>query len=219
MRTIDSAILAALEAREGLIARSALWIVARNRTTGDAYPAGFWTGDDDATLAVGAEERPYRGAGALIGIEQIVFGSGVAVRSLRAELNALHPEVQAALAAADPRLARVEIHQVFFAATTRAQLGAPVRVFRGTVDQVPRSVAPPGGQAALTLSLVSSARDLTRALPMVKSDAGHRARWNSDGFRKYADVSGAPVWWGEKRAAPKTSGTPGGSSGSGGLGG
>ena len=197
MRIYDAATAAYLSAREGVIARTLVWITARNRISGSAETAGFWNGLDDLTITVDGQPRLYRGAGALMSVEGISAGVGLEVRVVQVTLSPLAPEVAQVLRGYDPRLAPVEIHRALFDLGTGALVGAPHRTFRGAVSDL--SIVT-GEDAQATLSLVSAARDLTRSVSAYRSDASMRQRAATDSFRAYADISGeVDVWWGEKR--------------------
>lgn len=214
MQSLDPAELAELEARAGVVARTLLWVVARDRATGDPEPLGLWDGDDVQSFTIASEGRVYFGP-ALMPLPPIEGGVGLDVRMLRIPVPHLAPEVQQMLRGYDPRLARVEIHRALFKADTRALLAPPRRIFKGWVEEAPIFTAAEGAEGSAELVLASAARALTRVLPLYRADADQRARASGDRFREYASTAGLrDVWWGERQvrgqdAAPVT--RPGGS--------
>lgn len=187
-----------------------VWIEARNRATGAPERLGLWTGLDAREFVVDGEARTYAGAGAVLAVEDIITQAGVAVQMQRAGLAILTPEVETLLRGYDARLAPVEIHRARFDPVTH-ELVDVTRAFRGHVDEMTESLGPKAGTSALSVVLASSARALTRLVPLRKSDAT-LASYGEDRFFRYAEVSGAaPIWWGQKPA--KRDGSSGGVSG------
>lgn len=190
---------AAAFAATGLVARTLFWVRARDRATNAEEALGLWTGDDHQEFTIGGVERTYYGAGGVVAIDPIVMTSGLTVRSQRAEFSPLAPEVMEMVRTYEPRFAPVEIHRALFDPDTMNLVDEPHRVFRGWIDGIRVDTPAVGGSGRIELSLVSTARALTRTLAAKKSDETQRRRSN-DRFRRYADVSGSvDVWWGETR--------------------
>ena len=75
----------------------------------------------------------------------------------------------------------------------------PHRVLTGFVDEVDLGTPAAGGTSSCVLGIATSARVLTQALALKKSDETQRLR-SGDRFRRWGDVSGAvDVWWGAVR--------------------
>jgi hypothetical protein len=205
MRDYGTAIETHLAAGEGVAPRHLLWIEAKNRTTGEIEATGFWNGKDTREFVVNGETRTYFGAGALLGIDPIIGSVGLNVRMQRVRLAQVAPEVMQAIRGYDVRLAPVEIHRVHIDPVKGVQIGAPVRVFKGSVDEAPIPKPAVGQEASLEMTLASAARALTRTLTAKKSDAAQRRIDPTDRGREYATISGAVgVFWGvlHKRGAP-----------------
>lgn len=201
MRSYDPAEIAHLQSRSGIRARLLVWIVARDRETGDPVPYGFWNGDDDQTFVIGAESRAYHGVGALLGMDDLVIETGLKVRRMSVWLATAHPTVIAAAMGYDLRLAPVQIHRVLTDPLSHQQIAPPHRIWKGTVDAAPR-VHPAGGLSPgkITIAVASAALALTRPLPAKYSDEAMRQRGGDDRMFRYSDVSGkVPVYWGEER--------------------
>lgn len=201
MKSYSPTLLSTLQRRDGLVAKSLLWVRGRNRTTGLEEPMGLWTGDQDTVFTISGQPRTYAGEGALLPIENLVVRSGVDVRLQRVLLNPLDPAVAYLVRALDIGLAPVEIHRALFDPSTGGTLiEEPHRVWKGYVDQSPITTPEIGGGAMVELTLASSARALQRGLTIVKSDAVQQQR-AGDRFRQYGDVSGSvKIWWGASRS-------------------
>ena len=110
------------------------------------------------------------------------------------------PEVALLLRGYDGRLAPAEVHRALLSPETGQPVAAPIRVFRGWVDEVTLRTGAVGGAGEATVTLASAARGLTRALTLTRSEAEMRRRTPGDAFRRYTDIAGeVGVWWGEKR--------------------
>lgn len=199
MRNYDPATAAHLGGARDIVAHVLVWITARDRTTGAAESIGFWTGDDHQDFVIAGENRTYFGAGDMLEVPAITAETGLQVRMHSLRLAALAPEVALALRGHEPRLAPVELHRVLYHALTGVQVAEPHRVLAGWIDEAQITTPEIGGQGSATITIASSARALTRTLPICKSDAQQRLR-SGDRFRRYVDVSGAvDVVWGAAR--------------------
>lgn len=198
MKTFSPALLAYLQRRDGIVAKSLLWVRGRNTGTGVTEPIGLWTGDQDSDFTIRGQVRRYAGEGALRPPETIVHRAGVDVRLLRVVLNPLDETVKYMLFALDIGLAPVELHRAFFDPLSGALIEEPQRVWKGFVDQSPVPVAQIGGQSTVEITLASSARNLHRGLTLTKSDAVQRLR-GGDEIRQYGDLEDVKVYWGAKR--------------------
>lgn len=208
MRALPASLLAHLAARKDLIVRQALWIEARNRSTGAAETIGLWTGDADISVTVGAVARTYIGAGGLLELPEMSIGVGLDVRSYGVTVSAIAPEAQQALQGYDARLARCDIHSLFFdPEAPNTLLSVPVRKFVGWIDAADMIEGRDGSFVA-NLTLVSQARGLSVAVQAFRSDATYRAQRADDAIGRYASVADTPVYWGQarERAGGSTSG-------------
>lgn len=176
-----------------------LWIEAKNRETGVTETLGLWTGSEDRQFLFGSVTRLYHGAGTVLGVDDLVSRVGVGVQMQSARLGLLAPEVEDLIRGYDARQAPVEIHIARFDPENHGLLDV-TRVFKGWLDHATVSDGAKGGNASLVARLASSARSLTRRVPLRRSDTAQQAAHPGDAFLRYADVSGAvSVWWGMKR--------------------
>jgi len=200
MRSYDAPTLAALQTRAGIIARVLLHVTARNRTTGDPEELALWTGGYDRSFTIGGTPRDYTGAGAITQVSPITTQSGLVVRMQRVTLSPLSQVVADLIATYDARFAPVEIHRALFSTEDGTLIAEPHRVYKGFIDEVEITIPEAGGDYSCGITIASTARLLTRTLPLKKSDATQQLR-SGDRFRRYVDISGSVgVWWGEKRS-------------------
>lgn len=198
MRDFDATTDAYIGGRTDIVARHLLWFTARNRTTGASETMGLWTGDDTRTFTVDSESRVYYGAGSVLEVEPIASGVDLEVRMLQVRLVGLTPEVAQLVRGYDTRLAPVVIHRMLLDLDSREPIAAPIRVWRGSVEEVSIRT---GAAHSVDMRLASDARRLTRTLALFRSDGAMRTRSASDRFREFVDLAGRiPVWWGRERA-------------------
>lgn len=206
MRVYAPEILTLLQRRQGLLTHVLVWITARNRDTGASESVGLWTGADHEVFAIGGQSRTYYGAGAMLGMDALTARAGLEVRTHSVTLSALSPEAVAALRVYDPRLAPVEIHELYCDPTTELQVADPVRVFKGTIMEAPISQGADGGDSVATLNIASASWALTRGLTVKRSNGALVSRAPGDRFREYADLGRAvETVWGESRSEAQTS--------------
>lgn len=196
MRAFAPAVMNHLKARSSVDVRFLIWVSARNRSTGAITPVGIWSGEYDRSFSIGGAARLYKGGLGTFAPPAIHYGVGLDVRMLRIPFASIAPEWETVFRDLDARLARVELHRVFFNPQTGLALGAPDRLFKGRVDEMPISRPALGQEAQGELVIASTARMLTRSVPVLKSDASQRQR-GGDRFARYADVSGSvTIKWG-----------------------
>jgi hypothetical protein len=201
----SEASIAYLARREKVVFRWLLWISAKDRVTGLPVNVGFWSGADDRTFVASGQSRPYTGIGELLSVPSLTFEPGPVVRIQTLELKAFSQELEDVISLYDARQAKTELHLALFDAETM-NLVSVERALRGRLDGAPARIGRLGSPSGLRLQIASAARLMTLNLPHKKSDAIQSKRQVngvSDGFRKYASVSGAvTVWWGEQRVVP-----------------
>ena len=179
----------------------AIYITARNRTTGLAEEMGLWTGREDISVTIGGDVRTYTGAGPVVMFPPIRTRVGLTVQMQTVKLAALSDEVENAIRLYDSRLAPVEIHVIRFNADTGDFIGVD-RVFRGSIDKAPIITPQKNGEGGgASISIVPSSRSLTRGLTVKRSDESQKLRSN-DRFFRYADVAGkVERFWGTARVS------------------
>ena len=201
MRQFDTATAATFADQEGFAFHLLVWIVARNRETGEDEAIGLWTGEDVAQFTVDGETRTYYACGNALEVDPIVMQPGYDVRSQRITLGGINEAVQQAVRNYEPRFCPVELHRAVFSISTHELVAAPHVMFRGSVDELNLPVPEKGGTATGSMTIVSSARAGTRTLSLRKSDEAQQAAHPGDAFRQYIAISTAvPVWWGELRS-------------------
>lgn len=197
MKTLDAAVLTYRQSRQATLVRNLLWVTATDLSTGNPVSIGFWNGDDNATIQVGGVGRLYYGAGTIIGVEPLVYTSGITVQMQHVQLSAITPEVETALRGYDTRLAPIEVHQIDLDPASGNVIGTPFSAFKGWIDELSINEAAIGGSYVGDLTLASSTRALTKNLTLTKSDAALEARNAGDTFRVDASIAGViPYNWG-----------------------
>lgn len=201
MRVLAPEILTLLQRRQGLLTHVMMWITAKNRSTGAAESIGLWTGADHQDFVIRGQTRTYYGAGNLLGMDALTARAGLEVRTHKVTVSALSPEVVTALRVYDPRLAPVEIHELYCDPTTELAVADPVRVFKGTVIEAPISQGPEGGEHIAEITMASAAWALTKGLSVKRSNGALVARSPGDRLREYSDLGRAVATvWGEHRS-------------------
>ncbi|MEL7167358.1 MAG: hypothetical protein AAGL96_17980 [Pseudomonadota bacterium] len=182
-----------------------VWVVARNRSTGDEETIGFWTGDDHREFTISGQARTYLAAGSLLKVQPIVGEVGVRVRTTRLTFSGASPEFKQAVAQYETNDAPCRFHVADFYADTHQLVAEPQRRYKGFIKGIdyPRPALSSDGQPGFSeaeVSVQSAARVLTRSLPLKKSDEALQGRHANDRFRRYIDVSGSvETVWGENR--------------------
>lgn len=185
--------------RRGTHGEILLWITARNRQTGAYESIGIWSGDDHDQFLIGQEVRTYFGAGSFIDIPPIRAGIGFQVRQTRIKLAPFADEVQQLMRIYEPRLAKVEVHSQPFDIDTGNPLGNPKRMLKGYITKAPEDLGAIGSDSTQEIVVVTSARDLTTTLPLMRSNEELQKRNPDDLFREYSDVAGDwTVPWGQR---------------------
>lgn len=202
MRVLAPEILTLLQRRQGLLTHVLVWLTAKNRDTGASESIGLWTGADHTEFVIRGQTRTYYGAGNIVSMDPITSRAGLEVRMHKVTVSALSPEVVTALRVYDPRLAPVEVHELYCDPTTELAVADPVRVFKGTVIEAPISQGADGGEAVAEITMASAAWALTKGLTVKRSTGALKARAPSDEFRAYTDLGRAvSTVWGEERSA------------------
>jgi hypothetical protein len=202
MRTIDSTVNTALQQRS-LKARTFLYIIAKDRATGDPAPVGFWNDVGNLTVPVidGISgitvARDFFGSGRLIGIDDIPLTSDISVREISGTLSQVDQTTQNAVRLYDAKFAPVQIYRGIYDPAKHILINAAVCRFVGFIDLVEILTPKEGEFGSINVKMVSHAREMTRASTDVRSDESQKARSAGDAF--YADVGVAPEWemfWG-----------------------
>lgn len=201
MRDYDSGFVSALAAArdQGLAPVWFLWVVARDRDTGDPEPLGFWSGDEDITLTVGlpdgsTDERSYLG-GCGLSIAGIEYVADLTDTPVTATLSQIAPAAQELVRGLEARLAYCEIHCTVM--TGRAFASAPQLQWVGILDDAPISTPQAGSDGAITLSIRSELMVMLGATnPAKSSDAHQKRRSAGDRFNEYAaTIRSRSVQW------------------------
>lgn len=188
--------------------RDFIWLVVRNRLTGDEVTAGFWSdvGAVDAQVinpqTQEAETRAFAGAGTLISVSPIPLVSNLSVQSVSVELSQVS-DADALIRAYDARQGRVEIYRGLFEVGSMVQAQPAFPRFFGFIDDPEIKTPRENDDGGIVLNCVSHTQEMVRSNPATRSDAYQRQRVANDSFRRHAAVVGSwDVKWGTAEVAP-----------------
>ncbi|ETR79296.1 hypothetical protein X566_01555 [Afipia sp. P52-10] len=197
MRSISADNLAALRARR-LMARDFLWLVARDRDTGEPVADGQWSdvGPIDAPvidpMTGGPVTRRFFGSGTLTKISDISLVANLRAQTVTIKMSQVHDRVQEIVRAYDCRRARVEIFRGLYNPVTQALVAPALARFFGFVDKIdiktPAENDNNGG--SVTFSCESHIQALTRSNPDLRSHESQQLRMPGDAFYKDTNVVG-----------------------------
>lgn len=180
---------------------SARWLISitvMSRTNTAISQIHLSTFEGDLRINIGGL-RNYVGAGAILGIPEIVYETGTVIQNQRFTLSILSPEVIKAVKTLSPRLSPVEMRLAFFDIETGKIIDTPV-AYEGTTDDI-KIIE--GENARCEMVVASLNRSGTQTLPHKKSDSAQRERTiysysTPDDGRKYASVAGTvSISWGQ----------------------
>ena len=208
MRIIPASTQALLEART-LVSRDFMRITGRVRATGAPISEHFWSDigtisaqvvDADTGLVV---THTFQGVGALISIDAIPMVSNLTVHEISVTFSQLDDRINELLRVYDIRQAKVEIYRGEFDPATMTMVEPAAARFVGFVDGAPVETPAEGGEGSITLKCVSTAQELTRSNPDMRSHESQQLRAPGDGFyRDTTSVGDLVIFWGGKRERP-----------------
>lgn len=204
MREISAANQDALEAR-ALVARDFLWIVARDRDTGDPVPDGMWSDVGNVTAEVvdpetgDPDEREFFGSGTLIQIDDIPLVSNMSVQNVTIRMSQVEDRVEALVRTYDVKQARVEIFRGLFDPATRLLVSPAECRFVGFVDLVEIETPSENNEGGVVLTCVSHSQEITRSNPDTRSHESQILRSGTDNFFEDSGTVGDwEMFWGRK---------------------
>jgi len=205
MRSFSSMLQNALLNRS-VVFRDLLWLIPRDRETGNPAPYGFWSGVGDISTQVinplsgSAVTRNFEGAGALISISDIPAVSNITVQTVTVRISQLNDDTQAVVRGYDLKQARVEIYSGYFDPVSRALLEPAFCRFQGFVDEAPVTTPKEGDDGYIELTCTSHTSELTRTNPDTRSHDSQQLRAPGDAFFKdVVAVSDWNIFWGQKQ--------------------
>ena len=209
-RNLSAANVAALQERR-LVARDFLWIVARNRLTGELVPDGMWSDYGDVSAQVInpntgiAETREFYGSGTLVQISDIPLVQNLTVQNITISMSQIVDHVQQLVREYDIRQAPVEIYRGLFDPDTR-QMVAPAECrFVGFADNLVITTPSENEEGAAVLTCVSHTQEMTRANAETRSNETQVLRNATDAFYKDAATTITwKVWWGSQKGVVPT---------------
>lgn len=204
MRVIPVSTQALLEAQT-LVVRDFMRITGRVRATGEPITECFWSdvGDVSAQVMDADTGQPvsytFQGVGALIAIDPIPMVSNLTVHEVEVKFSQLDDRINELLRVYDIRQARVEIYRGEFDPETMRMVEPAASRFVGFVDGAPVETPAEGGEGSVSIKCVSSAQELTRSNPDMRSHESQQARAPGDDFyRDVTTVADLVIFWGRK---------------------
>lgn len=204
MRIIPVSTQALLEAQT-LVARDFMRITGRVRETGAPITEGFWSDVGDVSAQVIDAETglvtsyDFSGVGSLIGIDPIPMVSNLTVQEVEVAFSQLDDRINELLRVYDIGQAAVEIYRGEFDPVTMRMVEPATSRFVGFVDGAPVETPAEGGEGSISIKCVSSAQELTRGNPDMRSHESQQVRAPGDDF--YQDVTSCAdlvIFWGRR---------------------
>lgn len=204
MRVIPVSTQALLEAQT-LVVRDFMRITARERATGNPVTEAWWSDvgdvnaqviDADTGLTVAYD---FQGVGALIAIPPIPMVSNLTVQEVEVQFSQLDDRINELLRVYDIRQAKVEIYRGEFDPETMVMVEPATSRFIGFVDGAPVETPSEGNEGSIKIKCVSSAQELTRGNPDMRSHESQQDRAPGDDF--YKDVTSCAdlvIFWGKR---------------------
>lgn len=201
-RQISAATQALLEAQT-LVTRDFMRITGRTRDTGAPVSDAFWSGvgaisaqvvDPDTGLIV---SHDFQGVGALIAIDPIAQVSNLTVQEIEVTFSQLDDRVNELLRLYSIKQAKVEIWRGEFNPDTGRMVEAAGLRFVGFVDGAPVETPAEGGEGSVKVKCKSTAQELTRGNPDLRSHESQQDRAAGDDFFKDVTAVGdLVIFWG-----------------------
>lgn len=180
MRDFAGSVLTALAQRH-LKRRLFIWCEARNATTGDPEPVGFW--DDIGNVEVNG--RTYFGSGHVVKVDKIAAKSSLTIPSLTITFSGLAPEAIAVVRENAISQAPIEVLLGIFDVDTGALLDTLYLLFKGFVDSVTVETPEAGGLSNIIFTCESISRALTIKSTETRSPSSQEERDPDDRFYEY----------------------------------
>lgn len=204
MRVIPVSTQALLEAQT-LVVRDFMRITARVRDTGAPITEGFWSDLGDVSAQVIdadtglATSYDFKGVGALIAIDPIPMVSNLTVQEVGVQFSQLDDRINELMRVYDIRQAKVEIYRGEFDPASMRMVEPATSRFVGFIDGAPVETPSEGNEGSISIKCVSSAQELTRGNPDMRSHESQQARAPGDDF--YEDVTACGdlvIFWGRR---------------------
>lgn len=206
MRNQPTAITEVLEAAttDSLVIRKAIWIEARNRSTGLPEGVGVWSGNEDIGLTVieGREgqtvTRPYYGSGNLLTVSDIPLVSDFTVQTVTIDLSQIADVARKVTREYDVHRAYVEIHEILLDPVTGQPVAPDEAIFMGIVDGAPHKTPSIGGSGKASLKVVSEVMAMLTRTSAEKASYEAQKLREGDELNLYAgQVETWDIAWGQ----------------------
>lgn len=203
MKELSASAQAALASGQ-IVPRDFLWLTVRDRSTGNPFSQGFWSGIGAVTADVinpitrATENRAFVGAGGLISVSAVPSISSLTVQQITVQMSQIGaPETL--LQNYHARQGGVQIFRGLFAVGGAVQLDPAFPRFNGLIDTVEMVTPSENENGSMILRCVSQAQQMIRFNPATRSDAYQRLRSGNDSLRRHVATVG--TWtlnWGNR---------------------
>lgn len=188
--------------------RTFIWLVAKDRTTGEPVTDGYWNDHGRITIEVldpetgSVVEREFYGSGGLVNVSEIPRVLDITVQTLSVTLTQLASRVNDLLRTYDLRIAPVTIFRGIYNPRTNVLIAPAYSRFHGFVNKVTIKEPPAGEEGAdAVLDCVSHTQEMTRSNTETRSSPAQKLRDPTDTFLDDVEVVGEwELTWGVKKS-------------------
>lgn len=199
MRSLPVEITTYLAQNAGVTIRQLLWVIARNRNTGDYEEIGLWSGEDHVQFIINGQNRTYYGSGQFINFGELTLESTLNVRKMSAKVSAISPEMEVVLRQYDPKMAITQLHLAMYSPISNNLIAPPLLIHKGWIDRFVVKTPALKQQGEGGLDMMGHTRIMTRTLPTKRSHETQIKRASNDTFYKDVTVTGqVSTPWGSK---------------------
>lgn len=207
MREISVSTQALLEAQT-LVTRDFMRITARDRATGEPITDAFWSDIGTVVAQVMDAETgvpvayEFQGVGSLVAIDPIPMVSNLTVQEIEVHFSQLDERINELLRLYDLKQAKVEIYRGEFDPDKMVMVEPATSRFLGFVDGAPVETPAEGGEGSVMIKCKSSAQELTRSNPDLRSHESQQVRAPGDDFlQDVTTVADLTIFWGNESKA------------------
>lgn len=188
------------------MARDFLWLIARNRETGDPVEFGAWSDVGTYTAPIidpytgNVVVRSFHPAGASIEIPDIPLVQGLAVQSIEIKLNQVSDDVNDFLRTYDCKQAIIQVHRGMYDLDTHELVAAAFPRFNGFVSEAPIRTPAENTYGDARLIAIPNSQELRRSNADTRSGVSQALRAPTGGADPFYDdtavVNDWPIFWG-----------------------
>lgn len=200
-RTTQPELQAALERGE-FVYRDFIWLIAKDRETGEPVEFGVWSDVGSYQCDVidpytgGTVTRSFLPAGQSIQIPDISLVQGLAVQSIEIVLNQVDESINDFVRTYNCKQAQLQIHRGFYDPDSRILVAPAFPRFLGFVDDMPIKTPAENSDGGITVTAVPNSQELMRANSDTRSDDSQHLRGEDDFYQGVGTASDGQEFWG-----------------------